>query len=156
MARRGIQTMRATARGGDILFMTSTSAAQPWPFHLPYAAASAGVEHAARMLRLELEGTGIRVNVLRCGPTGGTDFATRELERGRMGMVSEYWFRRGLLRHTSVMTPDLVADAVATAVTLPRTHQYEFMAVEPIPPVGDLPVTFDDYVAAHMRGVLPS
>ena len=30
----------------------------------------------ARTLRLELEGTGIRVNVLRCGETIGTDFST--------------------------------------------------------------------------------
>jgi len=151
MARRGIQGMRRTGSGGDILFMTSTSAIQPWPFHLPYAAASAGVEHAARILRLELEGTGIRVHVLRCGPTGGTDFGTREQQSGRMATMTEYWFRRGLLRHTSVMTPDVVADAVATAVTLPPSHQYEFMAVEPVAPVGELPVTFDDYVRSHLQ-----
>ena len=71
MARRGIQTMRAEGAGGDILFISSASAAQPWPFHLPYAAANAGVEHAARTLRQELEGTGIRVACLRCGETGG-------------------------------------------------------------------------------------
>ena len=64
----------ATARGGDILFMTSLAAATPWPLHLPYAAASAGVEHAVRTLRFELEGTGIRVLNLRCGETIGTDF----------------------------------------------------------------------------------
>jgi len=60
MARRGIQAMRADGHGGDILFVASLAAATPWPFHLPYAAANAGVEQAARTLRLELEGTGIR------------------------------------------------------------------------------------------------
>ena len=50
--------------------------------HLPYAAASVGVEHAVRTLRFELEGTGIRVLNLRCGETMGTDFATREMESG--------------------------------------------------------------------------
>src|SRR3954465_11255188 len=59
MARRGIQAMRSDDAGGDILFMTSLAAAVPWPFHLPYAAANAGVEQAARTLRLELEGSGI-------------------------------------------------------------------------------------------------
>ena len=43
-----------------------------------FYAASAGVEHAVRTLRFELEGTGIRVLNLRCGETMGTDFATRE------------------------------------------------------------------------------
>src|SRR5215471_1275310 len=34
MARRGIQSMRAGGVGGDILFITSRSAVEPWPFHL--------------------------------------------------------------------------------------------------------------------------
>src|SRR5262249_58354014 len=94
-----------------------------WPWHLPYAAASAGAEHAARTLRLELEGSGIRVSLLRCGETGGTDFATREMESGRMLPADQLWFRRGLLRHTGLLTPDVVASAIGSPVTLPpRTH----------------------------------
>jgi NAD(P)-dependent dehydrogenase (short-subunit alcohol dehydrogenase family) len=153
MARRGIQTMRREG-GGDILFITSLAAVQPWPFHLPYAAANAGVEQAARSLRLELEGTGIRVTMLRCGETGGTDFATRELAGGRMTDASEYWFRRGLLRHAGLMTPAMVADAVAAAVTLPAEYQYESFAVIPTAPVGDLPKTFDEFGAAMIEAHL--
>jgi NAD(P)-dependent dehydrogenase (short-subunit alcohol dehydrogenase family) len=145
MARRAIQSLRREQRGGDILFVTSSAAVQPWPFHLPYAAANAGVEHAARTLRLELEGTGIRVTMLRCGETIGTDFATRELASGRLFDVSEYWFRRGLLRHAGAMTPDMVADAVAAAVTLPPGYQYETVAVIPTAPVGALPTTFQEF-----------
>jgi len=144
MARRGIQAMRPHARG-DILFITSLAAVQPWPFHLPYAAANAGVEQAARSLRLELEGSGIRVTMLRCGETAGTDFSTREMETGRMGPATEHWFRRGLLRHTGLMTPDMVADAVASAVTLPTGYQYESLAVVPTAPAGDLPTTFEEF-----------
>jgi NAD(P)-dependent dehydrogenase (short-subunit alcohol dehydrogenase family) len=151
MARRGIQAMRREQSGGDILFITSSAAVQPWPFHLPYAAASAGVEHAARTLRLELEGTGIRVSMLRCGETIGTDFATRELESGRLLGVSEYWFRRGLLRHAGAMTPDMVADAVAATVTLPAGYQYETVAVIPTAPVGALPTTFEEFGEAMMQ-----
>ena len=152
MARRAIQAMRRSGRGGDILFVTSLAAVQPWPLHLPYAAANAGVEHAARTLRLELEGTGIRVNVLRCGETIGTDFSTREQESGRIGSASELWFRRGLLRHGGFMTPDMVADAIFTAVTLPMTHQYEVMSVIPTAPVGDLPTTFEQWATTMMDG----
>jgi len=153
MARRGIQAMRPRARG-DILFVTSLAAVQPWPFHLPYAAANAGVEQAVRTLRLELEGSGIRVTMLRCGETVGTDFATRELDSGRMASVSEHWFRRGLLRHTGAMTPDMVADAVAAAVTLPEAYQYETLAVIPTAPPGDLPSSMDELGAAMMRSLM--
>lgn len=155
MARLGIQTMRRGGNGGDILFITSLAAVAPWPFHLPYAAANAGVEQAARTLRLELEGTGIRVTMLRCGETGGTDFATRELTTGRMGPASEHWFRRGLLRHAGLMTPDMVADSVAAAVTLPSGYQYETIAVMPMAPIGDLPHTFEEFGAVMMHAHMP-
>jgi NADP-dependent 3-hydroxy acid dehydrogenase YdfG len=148
MARRAIQGMRRDAIGGDILFVTSLAAATPWPFHLPYAAASAGVEQAVRTLRYELEGTGIRVLNLRCGETAGTDFATKELETGRAMDANERWFRMNLLRHTGLMLPDHVADAVVSAVTLPRSHQYSFLEVTPMAPTGPLPDTFEAWGAA--------
>ena len=151
MARRGIQALRRDGGGGDILFVTSLAAVQPWPFHLPYAAANAGVEQAARTLRLELEGSGIRVNVLRCGETVGTDFSTREQENGRALAMNEFWFRRGLLRHTGFMTPDMVADAIFTAVSLPATHQYEIMSVIPTAPIGDVPTSYEEWGAALMN-----
>lgn len=153
MSRRGIQAMRREGGGGDILFVTSLAAVQPWPFHLPYAAANAGVEQAARSLRLELEGTGIRVNMLRCGETIGTDFSTREQESGRAGAMNEFWFRRGLLRHTGFMQPAMVADAIFSAVTLPATYQYESMTVIPTAPIGDLPTTFEDWITALMGSI---
>lgn len=145
MARRGIQAMRQDGRGGDILFVTSLAAATPWPFHLPYAAASAGVEHAVRTLRLELEGSGIRVLNLRCGETAGTDFATREMESGRALDANQRWFRMNLLRHTGLMVPDDVAGAVVAAVTLPRGHQYSLLEVIPAAPIGPLPGTFEEW-----------
>ncbi len=148
MARRGIQALRPDGQGGDILFMTSLAAANPWPLHLPYAAASVGVEHAVRTLRLELEGTGIRVLNLRCGETIGTDFATRELETGRAMDANERWFRMSLLRHTGFMLPDDVADAVVDAVTLRRGHQYSVMEVMPTAPMGPLPATYEEWGAA--------
>ena len=153
MARRGIQAMRHDGRGGDILFMTSLAAATPWPLHLPYTAASAGVEHAVRTLRYELEGTGIRVLNLRCGETIGTDFTTRELESGRAMDANERWYRMNLLRHTGLMYPEQVADAVVTAVTLPRGHQYSVMEVMPTAPIGPLPPTFDDVGRRARRAV---
>ena len=50
------------------------------------------------------------------------------------------------------MTPDMVADAVDHAVTLPTGYQYESFAVVPTAPVGDLPVTFPEFGEAMLRG----
>ena len=155
MARRGIQSMRAAGEG-DILFISSASAGQPWPFHLPYAAANAGVEHAARTLRHELEGSGIRAGVLRCGETAGTEFSAGELESGRMAPAMDYWFRHGQLRHTGIMTPERVAEAVAGVVTLPREVQYDFLSVAPTAPRGDLPKTLEEFFEQMLRHVSPS
>jgi NAD(P)-dependent dehydrogenase (short-subunit alcohol dehydrogenase family) len=156
MARRGIQALRREGSAGDIVFVTSSAAVQPWPFHLPYAAASAGVEHAARTLRLELEGTGIRVTILRCGETAGTEFGLREHESGRAGPASELWFRRGLLRHTGLMTPEMVADGIVAAVTLPPGCQFETLAMIPTAPVGALPVDFAEWGETMARTYMPS
>ena len=116
MARRGIRSMRPRA-AGDILFMSSESGGCVWPLHLPYAAANAGVEHAARILSRGLEGSGIRVAALRCGGTVGTDFATREIESGRMLGVNECWFSQGLLRHEGAMTPEQLGAIGAMQLT---------------------------------------
>jgi NAD(P)-dependent dehydrogenase (short-subunit alcohol dehydrogenase family) len=155
MARRGIQAMQADGRGGDILFVTSLAAVLPWPRHLPYAAANAGVEQAARTLRLELEGSGIRVTTLRCGETMGTEFGLPELESGRGPVASELWFRRGLLRHTGLMTPDMVADTIVMAITLPMGYQFDTVAPIPMAPIGELPVTYAEWGETMMRNYMP-
>jgi hypothetical protein len=93
--------------------------------------------------------------MLRCGETIGTDFATKELESGRIADVMEVWFRRGLLRHVGTMTPAMVADAVAHAVTLPAGYQYESFAVVPTAPVGELPTTFEEFGEQMLGSLLP-
>jgi NAD(P)-dependent dehydrogenase (short-subunit alcohol dehydrogenase family) len=155
MARQGVQSMRREGGTGDILFITSTSAVQPWPLYVGYAAANAGVEQAARSLRLELEGTGIRVNVLRCGNTKDTEFLNHEMGTQQMLDSSRLWFRHALVRHTGLMTPGMVADAVAAAVTVPPSVQYETLVLAPAAPVEELPTDFDEFIADMFRRHLP-
>jgi NADP-dependent 3-hydroxy acid dehydrogenase YdfG len=149
MAARGIRGMRRAGVGGDVVFITSAAAMWPWIEHLPYAAANAGAEHAARILRLELEGSGIRVGVLRVGETLGTEFGNRGIAMG--GMPNELWFRRGLLRHRGLMTPDNVADAMVAMVSLPPSYQYDVVSVAPTAPVGELPHTLEEWQAGFMN-----
>ncbi|GAA3204271.1 SDR family oxidoreductase [Actinocorallia longicatena] len=156
MSRQAVQAMRREGAGGDLLFITSTSAVSPWPHHVAYAAASAGAEQAARSLRLELEGTGIRVNIVRCGNTKDTDFATRELGTEQMMESSRLWFRQALVRHAGLLVPDEVADAVVTAVTLPPGVQYETLVVAPSAPPEDLPVDFEKFIESMILRHMPS
>jgi NADP-dependent 3-hydroxy acid dehydrogenase YdfG len=151
MAARAIRAMRRDGCGGDILFVTSAAAVWPWVEHLPYAAANAGAEHAARILRLELEGTGIRAGVLRVGETLGTEFGLRGMQTS--GMPNDLWFRRGLLRHNGLQTPENVADAMVAAVSLPRTYQYEVLSVMPTAPIGEMPKTLEEWQAGFMRAL---
>jgi NADP-dependent 3-hydroxy acid dehydrogenase YdfG len=149
MSARAIRTMRRDGCGGDILFVTSAAAVWPWVQHLPYAAANAGVEHAARILRLELEGSGIRAGVLRVGETLGTEFGLRGMQTS--GMPNDLWFRRGLLRHNGLQTPENVAEAMIAAVSLPCTYQYDVLSVMPTAPVGEMPETLEEWQAGFMR-----
>jgi NADP-dependent 3-hydroxy acid dehydrogenase YdfG len=143
MSARGIRGMRRAGVGGDIIFVTSAAAVWPWVEHLPYAAANAGLEHAARILRLELEGTGIRAGVLRVGETAGTEFANRGMAIGPM--PHHLWFRRGLLRHGGLMAPDDVADAMVAMISLPDTYQYDVVSVMPTAPLGGVPTSFEEW-----------
>jgi hypothetical protein len=53
------------------------------------------------------------------------------------------------------MTPAMVADAVAHAVTLPAGYQYESFAVVPTAPVGELPTTFEEFGEQMLGSLLP-
>jgi NAD(P)-dependent dehydrogenase (short-subunit alcohol dehydrogenase family) len=145
VARAGILAMQRSGVQGDILFMTSLAAQTPWPHHLPYAAANAGVEHAVRTMKLELEGSGIRLHTLRCDSTMGTEFAVREAAAGRVMPAMEVWFRHGLLRHGGALTVDQVAEAVVEALTLPPGLQYDIFTLTPMAPTGALPGSWEAF-----------
>ena len=69
--------------------------------------------------------------------------------------ANQKWFRMNLLRHTGLMVPDDVADAVVTAVTLPRGHQYSVMEVIPAAPIGPLPETFEEWGVRVAENLAP-
>lgn len=133
--RRGIQRMLDCGVRGEIVFVSSTAAAVPWPLLTAYAASKAGLEQAARSLALELEGTGIRCQVVRPGNTLDTGWAS-DWSPQELGAVAE-WARFGLLRHGRMLQPTDVARAVLAAVSVPRGVQLDHVSVHPEPPVGD-------------------
>ena len=156
MSHRGIAGMRRKGLEGDILFVSSLAAVEPWPLQLPYGAASAGVEQAAKTLELELEGSGIRVSTVRCGHTPGTDLATREIQSGRVLAAKERWFSLGRLRHGNVLAVADVAAAIVAAVTLPSGRRYGLVELTPTAPGGELPKTLEDWDKAIHTNVARS
>lgn len=87
------------ARGGSIVCISSSAAAVPYPYLVPYGAAKAAVEGLVRGAALELAPLGVRVNALRVGPV-------------RTGAVTRHLDARAALPLGRTGVPDDVAAAV--------------------------------------------
>jgi NADP-dependent 3-hydroxy acid dehydrogenase YdfG len=118
---------------GDIVFVSSMNAVAPRPFQVGYTAAKAGVEGLAQALRMDLEGTGVRTVTLRLGPTS-SEFGFGWDSDVLLGVI-ESWQRWGFMRHTGMLDPDRVAEAVIAAVTAPRGIQFDVIQVNPEAPI---------------------
>jgi NADP-dependent 3-hydroxy acid dehydrogenase YdfG len=131
VTRRVLQSMLGEGRAGDVVFISSRAAATPWPRHIPYGAAKAGVENLAAALRAELAGTGIRSSLIRLGDSF-TEFAAQwsPAELAEVG----YWASIGLLKG-GVLQPAQVAAAVVAVVTAPPGAQLETLVVNPQDPL---------------------
>jgi NAD(P)-dependent dehydrogenase (short-subunit alcohol dehydrogenase family) len=128
LARRAVSSMRERERG-DLVFISSESAVRPRPFQVGYTAAKRGIEGAAQALRMELDGTGVRVSVVRPGPTG-TEFA-RAWPPDLVRRVLHVWKDWGVQRHLAWMPPEATARAVVSAVTAPPGTRMELVEVMP-------------------------
>jgi NADP-dependent 3-hydroxy acid dehydrogenase YdfG len=134
-SRLAIASMRAGARRGHLVFITSDASRHARPRMATYTATKAGVEALAHSLSLECEGSGIRVTTIRVGPTFsefgfGWDMETLE-------DLMAYWPRYGLQRHPGILDPRDIANAVVTAVIAPEGVVVDTLEVQPEAPVGD-------------------
>jgi NADP-dependent 3-hydroxy acid dehydrogenase YdfG len=121
LSRRAIPGMLARKRG-DILFVTSENAIRPRPYQGGYSAAKAGLEALARVLQMELDGTGVRSIVLRVGPTG-SEFGAN-MDHATLHAALAAWKYWGLQRHLHWMPSESVAKAIARIVTTPVEESY--------------------------------
>lgn len=118
---------------GDVVFISSDVVRAPRPRMGGYVASKHGIEGMARAMQMELEGTGVRVSVVRPGPTltgmGMTwDHATVQA-------VLDDWARWGLARHPNFLRPSDVAAAVAAVVAMPRGAHLTLVEIEPEAPL---------------------
>lgn len=128
VARRALPAMLAGKRG-DLVFISSMNVVEPRPFQLGYTAAKAGVEGMASVLRRDLEGSGVRVTVVRPGATRSEFGFGWDPEI--LGRVIDSWKEWGFMRHLDMMEGEQVALAVVHAVTAPAGLQVDVIQVNP-------------------------
>jgi NAD(P)-dependent dehydrogenase (short-subunit alcohol dehydrogenase family) len=121
LCRRAIPSM-LERRSGDLLFVSSENAVRPRTYQSGYTAAKAGLEGLARVLAMELDGTGVRSIVIRVGPTG-SEFGTR-MDHALLREALESWRYWGVQRHLHWMPSESVARAIARVVETPVEESY--------------------------------
>ena len=119
--RRAIPGMLERRRG-DLVFVGSENAIRPRPYQAAYSAAKAGLEGLARVIAMELDGTGVRSILVRVGPTG-SEFGAR-LDPGKLKQALAAWRYWGVLRHLHFMPSESVARAIARIVATPVEESY--------------------------------
>lgn len=118
---------------GDLVFVTSDVVVRPRTHMASYVAAKAGLEGLARAMQMELEGTGVRVGMVRPGPSSteqGTDW-----DEATVLHIMPSWEKWGLLRHSGALLPRNVADAIVAMVSAPKGTHLSLIEVQPEAPV---------------------
>ncbi|MGW0182923.1 SDR family oxidoreductase [Nocardia sp. NPDC003345] len=114
LAHRIVPGMIERGRG-DLVLITSDCAGAPRPRSGAYSAAKTALDAMAVQMRMELEGTGVRVSAVRPGPTNtgmGWSAPAEVLEP-----LLEDWAKWGLARHLHMLRPADMAAAVTTVIT---------------------------------------
>ncbi|UDY37404.1 SDR family oxidoreductase [Dermatobacter hominis] len=118
---------------GDVVFVTSEVAQDPRTYMAAYVASKAGLEGYARAMAMECEGTGVRVGIVRPGPSSTEQGTTWDADT--IETVVGSWYRWGLLRHDGAIRPSEFAQAVLAVVSAPKGTRYALLEVQPEAPV---------------------
>lgn len=120
-------------RRGDLAFVTSDVVERPRPHMAAYVTSKWGLEGYVRGLQMELEGTGVRATIIRPGPTAtamGLDW-----DPVVTNAVLGQWASWGFTRHFNFMPPGGVAQAILSAVSLPRGVHATVIELQPEAPI---------------------
>lgn len=118
---------------GDLVFVTSDVVVRPRTHMAAYVTAKAGLEGLCRAMAMELEGTGVRVGMVRPGPSSteqGTTWSDETVLH-----VMPHWEAWGHLRHNGALLPANVADAIVAMVAAPKGTHLSLIEVQPEAPV---------------------
>jgi short-subunit dehydrogenase len=117
---------------GDLVFVTSQMTQAPRPGTAGYVASKWALEGLVTALRMELEGTGVRVSSVRPGATL-TEMGMA-WDPALTGQLLELWAHWGLQRHMHFMSGADVAAAIAAVVGAPPGVAFTVVDVEPVAP----------------------
>jgi NAD(P)-dependent dehydrogenase (short-subunit alcohol dehydrogenase family) len=121
-------------RRGDIVFVTSDVVRVPRTYMAAYVTSKHALEGLARAMQMELEGTGVRVSIVRPGPST-TEQGTTWSEDIIHEVIGD-WERWGVIRHPGALRGQDVARAIHAVVSTPRGTHLTLVEVEPEAPVG--------------------
>jgi NAD(P)-dependent dehydrogenase (short-subunit alcohol dehydrogenase family) len=120
---------------GDLVFVTSDGTHSPRPGMAAYVTAKYGLEGYARILQVELEGTGVRASIVRPGPTGSEMGSNWDPDA--LAPLFDEWGKWGLARHDCFLRPAHVASVIASVVAMPRGSHISVVEVQPEAPGPD-------------------
>lgn len=120
-------------RRGDVVFVTSEVALNPRTHMAGYVASKAGLENLAMAMAMECEGTGVRVGIVRPGPSN-TEQGTTWSEDAVNDVITS-WQHWGLLRHSGSLLPSSLAEAVLAMISAPKGTRWAVLEVQPEAPV---------------------
>ena len=120
-------------RRGDVVFVTSEVALTPRTHMAAYVASKAGLEGFAKAMAMECEGTGVRVGIVRPGPSSTEQGTT--WDEDTINEVVASWYAWGLRRHDGALRPSEMAQAVLAVVSAPKGTRYAVLEVQPEAPV---------------------
>ena len=118
---------------GDLVFVTSDVVVRPRTHMAAYVTAKSGLEGLCRAMAMELEGTGVRVGMVRPGPASteqGTSWSQDTVLE-----IMESWTAWGHLRHSGALLPANVADAIVAMASAPKGTHLTLIEVQPEAPV---------------------
>jgi NADP-dependent 3-hydroxy acid dehydrogenase YdfG len=118
---------------GDVVFVSSDVVRRPRPRMGAYVSAKHGVDGMARTMQMELEGTGVRVSVVRPGPT--MTGMGMSWDAVAVATMLDDWVGWGLARHPHFLRPEDVAAAVTAIVSVPRGAHITLLEIEPEAPI---------------------
>lgn len=141
LAHAVVPAMYGRARG-DVVFVTSEVAIYPRTHMAAYVASKAGLEGFARAMAMESEGTGVRIGIVRPGPTSTEQGSTWDVDS--INRVVQSWSHWGLLRHDGAIRPKEMAEAVVAMVSVPRGTRWAVLEVQPEAPVVNAPTAGEE------------
>jgi NADP-dependent 3-hydroxy acid dehydrogenase YdfG len=132
LLRRFVPAMTERQRG-DFVVVSSDVVPNPRPGVVGYVSGKWGLEGLATIARMELEGSGVRVSLVRPGPVF-TEIATGWPPEQIVGLV-ETWKAFGIGRHTGFLLDVHMAHAIVTVVSMPKGSYLPLVEVQPEAPV---------------------